>query len=452
MPAFAISSTCTTGRYRIEKLVLSDPRARRRAAAGELSRADRRDRRLPSLRAAGAASRQQGRRQHRLGRQLQGRADAVRRGRRHRPCARLLGPVRRARRRLRRHVGRLAGSVPPLRAALDLRSRPGRQRGAGRRGRSARRRRQRRSGARIRAACRGGGAPRAFQPRRRLRVGGGGIYRRLARLAGDPAASRPAAAFRWIEHLSGEHGGAARARGEFIRRRLHRQPLDTLGLRQGRRGSRRLSPRLAARSRGDRRRPAGRRRHGRGASDHPLSAGDAGGGRPLAAEHVARRHALLERRPDGRDRVSDPAGRSRLARGRAAGVEAARPLADGAAGGGLPRPQRTGHPAGSLGGGRRLLALHARGRDRRAAGRRRPRRQDGRAGAGGVPARDRRRLEQPGSSAGSMPPARRSRGKPASTATTSASRRRSSPTLPRRSTASFRSRTGRRRTAACAPR
>jgi glucoamylase len=36
------------------------------------------------------------------------------------------------------------------------------------------------------------------------------------------------------EHLPGQHRGAAHARGEFFCRRLHRQPLGTLGLRQRR--------------------------------------------------------------------------------------------------------------------------------------------------------------------------------------------------------------------------
>ena len=52
-------------------------------------------------------------------------------------------------------------------------------------------------------------------------------------------------------------------------------------------------------------------REERSAADHALPAGDSGSRRPLAAELLARRHALLERRADGRVRFSHPARRPR---------------------------------------------------------------------------------------------------------------------------------------------
>ena len=99
---------------------------------------------------------------------------------------------------------------------------------------------------------------------------------------------------------------------------------------------------------------------------------DAGGGRPLAAEHVAGRRALLGRRADGRMRLPDPAGRPGAARRRAdAPINLARYWPMVRQGRGLRRAKRPGDRAGPLGRGCRLLAVHAGGRDRGAAGRRR---------------------------------------------------------------------------------
>ena len=83
--------------------------------------------------------------------------------------------------------------------------------------------------------------------------------------------------------------------------------------------------------------------------------GHAGGRRPLVAEHVARRHAVLARHPDGRNGPADSPGGSRRARGRARSPRAGRVLADGAARRRVSRAQRSGQPAGSLGGRPRLL-------------------------------------------------------------------------------------------------
>ena len=98
---------------------------------------------------------------------------------------------------------------------------------------------------------------------------------------------------------------------------------------------------------------AGRRRP-RAPAACSLSDGHPGGGRPLAAEHVARRHALLERHPDGRDRLSDPA--RRLRSGAKMRLERPRSWPMVRAGGRLHRSQRAGDAAGPLGGRRRLLA------------------------------------------------------------------------------------------------
>ena len=123
-----------------------------------------------------------------------------------------------------------------------------------------------------------------------------------------PSAANPA--------LSDQRRGAADARIEARRRRDHRQPVDSLGLLEARRRPRRLSPGVAARPRGDRRRLHRHRRARARQARAALSAGDAGARRPLVAEHVARRPALLARRADGRNGTPDSPGRSCGARGR----------------------------------------------------------------------------------------------------------------------------------------
>ena len=111
----------------------------------------------------------------------------------------------------------------------------------------------------------------------------------------------------------------------------------------------------------------------------------------------------------------------------------------------LHRPQRPGEPAGSLGGGPRLLAVHARRRDRGAARRGRRRRRQRRAGGCRLPARDRRRLERLARRLDLRQRHGTGASGAASTATTCASRSRIRRTRRRRRTASCRSRTVRRR-------
>ena len=83
-----------------------------------------------------------------------------------------------------------------------------------------------------------------------------------------------------------------------ISRRHHCQPLDTLGIQQGRRRSRRLPSGLAARSGRNRWRACGR-----GAVEmrfaYCATSKHAGSRRPLGAKSLARRTSLLGRHPDG---------------------------------------------------------------------------------------------------------------------------------------------------------
>ena len=91
-------------------------------------------------------------------------------------------------------------------------------------------------------------------------------------------------------------------------RRSHREPRHPVGIQQGRQRSGRLPSRLVTRHGGGGRRLARcRRARGRAPrallfAEHPAA------GRPLVAEHVAGRLALLERNPNGRDGVADSAG------------------------------------------------------------------------------------------------------------------------------------------------
>ena len=110
--------------------------------------------------------------------------------------------------------------------------------------------------------------------------------------------------------------GVAHARIQTRRRRDHCQPVDPMGLLQARRRPGRLSPGVAARPRGDRRRL---HRDGRARARQARVAippGDARTGRPLVAEHVARRHAVLARHSDGRNGPPDSPGGSRRSAGR----------------------------------------------------------------------------------------------------------------------------------------
>ena len=111
-----------------------------------------------------------------------------------------------------------------------------------------------------------------------------------------------------------------------------------------------------------------------------LSGGHPGSRRPLVAELLARWASVLERHPDRRNRISDPALRHAAARRRDR-ARAARALhGDDPRCRGLHHSQRAGDAAGSLGRGWRLFRLHDRGRNlgaarggRRDGGRRRER-------------------------------------------------------------------------------
>jgi glucoamylase len=113
-----------------------------------------------------------------------------------------------------------------------------------------------------------------------------------------------------------QRGSAADARIETCRRRRHRQPVDPVGLLQGRRRPGRVPPDVAAGSGRDGGRLPGRRRAPRRKARAPVPGSDAGAGRPLVAEHVARWHAVLAGRADGRNGASDSPGGSRRARRR----------------------------------------------------------------------------------------------------------------------------------------
>ena len=212
-------------------------------------------------------------------------------------------------------------------------------------------------------------------------------------------------------------------------RRHPGEPGRAVGLLQGGRRPRRLPPGLAARHGRGGRGLAGGRRQGGGAGGPRLPARP-----PRTQDGHWPQNMWAEGRPywEGvqMDETALPILLVDLAR-RAGGAAGGRPrgaglLADGPAGGRLPGAQRPGHPAGPLGGGRRLHALHAGGRDRGAAGGRRPGGAGRRAGAGPLPARDRRRLERPHRALALRAAAPSWPAGSASTATTCASPRRAS--------------------------
>ena len=156
--------------------------------------------------------------------------------------------------------------------------------------------------------------------------------------------------------------------------------------------------------------------------------GHPGRGRSLAAEHLARWLRVLAGNPDGRDGIAHPARRPR----RSGAEQRARtsfarfwPMIRRA--GELPRPKRARERAGSLGGGRRILPVYGRRANRRAPRGGGPRRLDGDATAAIYCARRRIR----GTRASNVDVRGRHGARPqrsASTATTCASRRRTTPT------------------------
>ena len=219
------------------------------------------------------------------------------------------------------------------------------------------------------------------------------LRRRLALLAGRPALARAARAR--PQPLSRQRRHPAQPRGPDLPRRLHREPFDPLGIQQGRRRPRRLPSGLAARPLRDRRSASGLRRGFARAAHPALPAGDAGVRRILAAELLARRHAFLARPAARRMRLPDAASGHGLALGRAAASGSCRPywpmVRKAAA---FVMLKRAENQAGSVGGERRIHALHARCRRRLAARRGRNRRGPGSRGGAGVVPRHGRRLER----------------------------------------------------------
>ena len=150
---------------------------------------------------------------------------------------------------------------------------------------------------------------------------------------------------------------------------------------------------------------------------------------------------VLARRADGRDGTADSPRRSRGARWRDRHGRTRRAVADGAPGRRLSRAQRSRQSAGPLGGATGIRAVHRCDRDRGAPRRRRSRRRGVELDRGRLSARDRRRMEREHRPMALRAREPSSRSCTASTATTRASRRRITPTPPRRVTGLSRSRT-----------
>ena len=166
-----------------------------------------------------------------------------------------------------------------------------------------------RDGARFWSHGDGSRPARPYQSARRFRRHTKGVRQSLEGLAREAQrrhtteVTKPA--------VSHQCRGVAHARIQTRGRRDHCQPVDPVGLLKARRRSGRLSLGVAARPRGDRRRlhrdGCARARQTRVA----IPPGDARTGRPLVAEHVARRHAVLARHPDGRNGPPHSPGGSR---------------------------------------------------------------------------------------------------------------------------------------------
>ena len=128
---------------------------------------------------------------------------------------------------------------------------------------------------------------------------------------------------------------------------------------------------------------------------HPgVHGSHAGGRRALAPEHVGRRRDLLVGHPAGRDGLARAAGGPASPGGHRDRRRPRAALARGPQGSRIhpsPGPLLAGGPLGERAG---LHPVHARGHDRRAAGRRRAGRPRGRSGCRRVPAGDGRCLER----------------------------------------------------------
>jgi hypothetical protein len=120
VPAFAVTSTCTRGRYRLKKLVLTDPDRDVVLQRIDFQALDGGNRGLPSLRPPRAAPGQRGAGNSAWIDDYKGVPMLFAEGSGTSARAGLLGPLSRANDRFRRRLGRLAGSLPAFRAALAL--------------------------------------------------------------------------------------------------------------------------------------------------------------------------------------------------------------------------------------------------------------------------------------------------------------------------------------------
>ena len=420
------------GRYRIEKEILTDPRATWCCSASASTRCSATAGGLPALRAAGAAPGQPRRRQHRLGRRLQGRADAVRRSataRRWRWPARRRGARSvRVRRRLRRLAGCFRATAARRRSTTRARER---QRRADRRDRP-----HAEATAFVLAlgfgrTRRGGRAPRASP----ACIDGFDARLRRVRRATGRTGTNDAAPLRRRRRADAatcyrtQRRGAAHARADGIPGGIIASLSIPWGFAKGDDdlgGYHLVWPRDLVETR---RRPARRRRARRRAPRAALPRAS-----PRKPTATGRRTCGSTARPywNGiqmdETALPDPAGRLACARGgarRRAMPTRFWPMV--AARRRLPRPQRPGDAAGPLGGGRRLLAVHARpSRSPRCSPPPTSPSGAARADHAPIPARDGRRLERQ-HRALDLRHRHRPRARPwASTATTCASRR---PTL-----------------------
>ena len=310
VPAYKLVNTCKQGRYRIEKEIIADPQRDVVLQTHPLRAADRRAGRLSPLRPAVAAPRQPRQWQHRLARRLQERAGAVRPARQLCPGAGVVGQLAEALRGLRRQLRRLAGHLAAQ--AIDRALRPGRERQC-RPDRRDRLCKPATASSCWRSASAITTPPPATAPspacQNGFEVALEHYLRRLAQLAAGPAASstasRKAAAISiapapWCCGCTRPSTSKAAPSPACRSPGASRKADDDLG------GYHLVWPRdmvetagalLAAGAVEDARRVLG----------YLQATQEAG--RPLAPEHVARRHRLLGRHPDGRDRLPDLARR-----------------------------------------------------------------------------------------------------------------------------------------------
>ena len=250
-----------------------------------------------------------------------------------------------------------------------------------------------RSGPRLRPDVGRGGLPRLDLSAHAVRNDPQRLRRRLALLAGGPPLAR--AARPRPQHLSRQHGRPARPRGADVPRRRHREPVDPVGIQQGRRRPGRLPSGLAARPRARR-----AERFWPAAGIRRCGASCVTCGRRRRPTDPGRRTVWLDGTPYWRGLqldecafpmlLLDMAWRSGALR--ASGSAAL--LAHGSQRRRLRHPKRSADQAGSMGRERRIHALHPRRRRRLAARRSGDRRGPGSRRGSGPAARHRRRLER----------------------------------------------------------